>query len=338
MILELAMCGLMALGVIDEEKPVPPAPVKLIYDTDLGNDVDDALALGVIHALQDRGECELLAVTITKDHPQSAPYVDAVNTYYGRPDIPIGNVKDGVTKQDSRYTGVIEHKDGDTLRYPHDLKSGDDTPSATTLLREVLAAQPDGSVVIAQVGFSTNLARLLDSKPDNISPLNGRDLAAKKVKFISVMAGAFKPFNGKPHPEYNVVKDIPSAQRLTKDWPTPIIYSGFEIGIETALYQDAMKFDFRYQKDHILDVSYHHYHSQYRDQPSWDLTSVLYAVRPDRGYFDLSKTGYVHYDDEGYTYYREHADGKHQYLIADEGQAERVKEALALLACQPPQK
>ena len=337
MIIELAVCGLMALGAI-EDKPAPPAPVKLIYDTDLGNDVDDALALGVIHALQDRGECELLAVTVTKDHPKSAPYIDAVNTYYGRPDIPIGNVKGGVTKQDSKYTGVVDEKVGDALKYPHDLLSGDDTPDATALLREVLAAQPDDSVVIAQVGFSTNLARLLDSKADSFSPLNGRDLAAKKVKFISVMAGAFKPFNGRPHPEYNVVKDIPAAQRLTKDWPTPIIYSGFEIGIETALYQDAMKFDFRYQQDHILDVSYHLYHGQYRDQPSWDLTSVLYAVRPNRGYFDLSKTGYVHYDDEGFTYYREHPEGKHQYLIASEGQAERVKEALALLACQPPAK
>lgn len=44
-------------------------PVRLIFDTDIGNDVDDALALGVIHALQSRGECELLAVTVSKDHP-----------------------------------------------------------------------------------------------------------------------------------------------------------------------------------------------------------------------------------------------------------------------------
>ncbi len=335
--LEFLVCGLLAMGVIEDKPPVP-APVKLIYDTDMGNDVDDALALGVIHALQNRGECELLAVTITKDHPQSAPFIDAVNTFYGRPDIPIGMVKGGVTKQDSRFTPIAEHKDGDTLKYPHDLKSGDDAPDATALLRKTLAAQPDHSVVIAQVGFSTNLARLLESKGDDHSPLSGKDLAATKVKFISIMAGAFKPHNDRPHNEYNVVKDIPSAQQLLKDWPTPVIISGFEIGLETALYQDAMKFDFNYEKDHILDVAYRHYHKAYTNQPSWDLTSVLYAVRPDRGYFDLSVKGYAHYDDEGYTFFREHKDGNHQYLIASPGQAERVKEALANFATEPPVK
>lgn len=335
--IHFALCGLLALGAIDN-KPEPKPPVKLIYDTDMGNDVDDALALGVIHALQDRGECELLAVTVTKDEPMSAPFIDAVNTFYGRPDIPIGVVKDGPTRQPSKFTPIAKYEENGALKYPHDLASGDDAPDATMLLRRILAAQPDGSVVIAQVGFSTNLSRLLQSEGDDYSPLDGKELAARKVKFISVMAGAFKPFNGQPHPEYNVVKDIPAAQHLTKEWPTPIIYSGFEIGIETALYQDSLKFDYNYRKDHILDVAYHHYHDEYRDQPSWDLTSVLYAVRPDRGYFDLSVKGHVHYDDEGYTFFREHPEGKHQYLIASPGQAERVKEGLANLASQPPAK
>jgi inosine-uridine nucleoside N-ribohydrolase len=335
--LHLALCGLLALGGI-QEKPAVPAPVKLIFDTDLGNDVDDALALGVIHALQDRGECELLAVTLTKDEPLSAPFVDAVNTYFGRPDIPIGVVKDGPTKQPSKYTGIVETLADGALKYPHDLTSGNDAPDATMLLRRVLAAQPDQSVVIAQVGFSTNLSRLLETEGDDYSPLDGKELAARKIKFISVMAGAFKPFNDKPHPEYNVVMDIPAAQHLTQAWPTPIIYSGFEIGIETALYQDSLKFDFNYQPDHILEVAYRHYHDEYRDQPSWDLTSVLYAVRPNRGYFDLSVNGQVQYDEKGFTAFQEHPEGKHQYLIASPGQAERVKEILATLASQPPVK
>jgi len=65
-------------------------PVRLILDTDMGNDVDDALALAIIHALQNRGEVQLLAVTITKDNRDAAPFIDLVDTFYGRPDIPIG--------------------------------------------------------------------------------------------------------------------------------------------------------------------------------------------------------------------------------------------------------
>ena len=56
-------------------------PVPLIFDTDIGKDCDDVLALGMIHALQARCECELLAVTITKDHPLAARFTDAVNTF-----------------------------------------------------------------------------------------------------------------------------------------------------------------------------------------------------------------------------------------------------------------
>jgi hypothetical protein len=78
-------------------------PVKLIFDTDMGNDTDDLMALCMIHTLQSRGAVDLLAVTITKDHPQAAAFVDAVNTFYGRPDIPVGVVKGGVTPEPGKF-------------------------------------------------------------------------------------------------------------------------------------------------------------------------------------------------------------------------------------------
>src|SRR5262245_15901241 len=76
------------------------APVRLIFDTDMGNDIDDALALGVIHALQSRGECELLAVTLSKDNAYAAPFIDLVNTFYGRARIPVGAVRNGKTPEE----------------------------------------------------------------------------------------------------------------------------------------------------------------------------------------------------------------------------------------------
>lgn len=38
-------------------------PVKIIFDTDIGGDCDDAGALALLHRLCDMGEAELLAVT-----------------------------------------------------------------------------------------------------------------------------------------------------------------------------------------------------------------------------------------------------------------------------------
>ena len=74
-------------------------PTGIIFDTDMGNDVDDALALAMLHAFQDRHEVNLLAVTITKDNKFAAPYVDLVNTFYGHPEIPIGTVRNGKTPE-----------------------------------------------------------------------------------------------------------------------------------------------------------------------------------------------------------------------------------------------
>src|SRR5687767_5378226 len=77
--------------------PLLAAPVRLIFDTDMGNDVDDALALAMIHSLESLGESKLLAVTLTKDNPWAAPYVDLVNHFYGRGTVPIGVVRNGKT-------------------------------------------------------------------------------------------------------------------------------------------------------------------------------------------------------------------------------------------------
>jgi len=93
------------------------APVDVIFDADMGNDVDDALALGLLHALESRGECRLLAVTLTKDHPLAAAYTDAVNTFYGRGEIPISAIRGGPTPEQGRYLGVAERRDGGQPSY-----------------------------------------------------------------------------------------------------------------------------------------------------------------------------------------------------------------------------
>ncbi len=325
-------------GAAAEPGYAPEQPVRLIYDTDIGNDVDDALALGVIHALESRGECELLAVTITKDHPLSAAYVDAVNTFYGRPDIPIGVVHSGATPEPSKFTVLAETKDGGEPRYPHDLRSGDDAPEAHVLMRRILAAQPDHSVAIAQVGFSTNVARLLDSGPDEHSELNGVDLVAKKVALLSVMAGAFAPIDGKEHIEYNVVKDIPAAQALAEKCPVPIVYSGFEIGISILYPAASIEQDYNYVEHHPLAEAYQLYMPTPHERPTWDLTSVLFAVRPGRGYFGLSPAGKATVTEAGKTEFAQAEDGNHFYLTVDEIQIARVREALALLSSEPPHK
>ncbi len=319
-----------------------PGPVPLIFDTDIGNDVDDVLALGMIHALESRRECKLLAVTITKDHPLAASFTDAVNTFYGRGDVPIGVCRSGITNKEGKFNGLGAKQDGGQLRYPHDLASGRDAPDAVKLLREILAGAEDGSIVFVQVGFSTNLANLLDSQPDDISSLSGVELVKQKSRLLSMMAGAFTQIrrnDGKlyDHKEFNVVMDIPAAQKLATEWPTPIVWSGFEIGLSTRYPHQSIERDYNYVKHHPLADAYRLYNPPPHDRPTWDLTSVLYAVRPNHAYFDLSESGQVQVADDSLTTFKPAEHGLHRYLRLTDEQRIRVTEALVQLSSQPPQ-
>ncbi|MBZ5595336.1 MAG: nucleoside hydrolase [Acidobacteriia bacterium] len=308
------------------------APVRLIFDTDMGNDVDDAVALAMIHALESRGEAKLLAVTVTKDNRWAAPFIDAMNTFYGRAEIPIGVVHNGKTPEDGnmiRLPAERRRPDG-ALVYPRHLTDGREAPEAVGLLRRILAREADGQVVIVQVGFSTNLARLLDSKPDGASPLSGRDLVKRKLRLLSIMGGAFP--EGKP--EYNIETDVPAARKLFAQWPTPIVASGYEIGNKILYPAASILEDYSYVEDHPLAEAYRDYMKMPYDRPMWDPTATLYAVRPDS--FSLSAPGVITVDDKGRTRFTADANGRHRYFIATAEQNAAALRAIIELASRPP--
>ena len=319
-------------------EPPIAGPVSLIFDTDMGNDVDDAMALAIIHAFQSRGECRLLAVTVTKDNRHAARFVDLFNTFYGRGNIPIGVVRQGVTPEDGKYVRqVTTAEDDGRPRYPHDLVDGRKAPDAVELLRDVLAGEPDGSVVMLQVGFSSNLARLLDSKPDRHSPLGGVALVKKKVRLLSIMAGAFsEKMRDQRRKEYNIVKDLPASTKLLAKWPTPIVASGWEIGNAIKHPSQSMREDYGYVDHHPLQEAYGYYRGLTNDQPTYDLTSVVYAVRPTRNYFTLSEPGRITVEEDGFTRFTPAADGPHRYMSVTPEQIARVRELQSLLCSQPP--
>ena len=302
--------------------------VPVIFDTDMGNDVDDALALAMLHALESRGECRLIGVTVTKDNSWAPVYVDLVNTFYGRGQIPVGMVKGGVTPEASKMIQTPSERrraDGSWV-YPRRLASGAEAVEAVALLRRLLAAEKDGSVVIVQVGFSTNLARLLRSGPEAV------ELARRKVKLLVLMAGNF----AEAKPEFNVERDVASAQVLLREWPGAIVASGFEIGNAMLFPASAVEHDFGYAKDHPVAEAYRDYKTMPYDRPTWDVTAALYAVRPDRGYFRLSPPGTISADDRGRTTFRADASGRHRYLLLDDAQRARALEAMVMLASEPP--
>jgi inosine-uridine nucleoside N-ribohydrolase len=227
----------------------------------------------------------------------------------------------GVTPADSAMIRVpAERKRPDgSFAYPHKILSGADAPDAVAVLRKALEGQPDHSVTIVQVGFSTNLAHLLD---------DSRGLVARKVKLLVMMAGDFAKHN----PEFNIKMDIPSAQKLLRDWPTPIVTSGFEIGNSMLFPASSITRDF--PADHPVADAYRNYQKFPYDRPTWDITAALYAVRPNDGYFSLSEPGTINVDAKGVTTLIAAADGRHRYLVMSDAQRARALEAMILLSSQ----
>jgi hypothetical protein len=197
--------------------PVPQSgPVDLIVDGDLGVSCQDAAALAVLNRLADAGAIRLLALGYPLGSQDGPPALDAVETYYGRPDVPIGIWKGAGTAETDLYAYAL-------ARGPHDLPARDQLPEAAALYRDILATRPDSSVVMLALGPLHDLAQLLDSS---------RALVAAKVKRLVVMGGAYP--NGS---EANFRAGMqqgggyPGAtSKALSGWPTPIVFLGSELG------------------------------------------------------------------------------------------------------------
>lgn len=172
-------------------KAVAATPVNVILDTDMGGDCDDVGALFVLHGALERGEVKLLTTMGCVSSSAIAPAIDGINTWFGRPEIPVGTLKDPGLLEGPHYTAEL------AKHYPSRFPRSEDYPDAVRLYREVLAAQPDRSVVIVAVGPLRNIANLLKSGPDAASDLDGSKLVERKVKRLDIMGGKYPPHPSK---------------------------------------------------------------------------------------------------------------------------------------------
>jgi purine nucleosidase len=312
------------------------APVRLLVDTDLAADVDDVGALAVLHALADRGEAEILAAMVSSRNRHSVACLSALNTWYGRRDVPIGAVRSQVAGYPKDVGRDVESKYTEEIakRFPLDLRSAKDAQDAVALYRRTLAGQPDGSVVIVTLGFLTNLKNLLDSGADDVSPLNGEDLVRRKVRLWACMGGKFPdgrfPDGGG---EYNVGYDTFASVRAINDWPTPVVFSGFEIGAAIKTGEGLRNLP----EESPVRAAYRLFNGV-QNRESWDQTAVLYAVRGARDYWTESTPGLnlMHARvPQGYNEWLAAPSARHRYLVERMPPRElgRVIEELML---QPP--
>ena len=300
------MLGLAVWMVVDASAANPvPTPVRLIFDTDIQGDADDVGTVAVLHALVDSCEAQILAMGVSSKNPWSPLCLSALNTYFGRGNIPLGVLKGPGSSKRSRYARQIAEE------FPRNLKSLDDAPDAAMLYRGVLAAQADKSVVMVSVGFLSNLRNLLLTKPDDVSPLDGRELVAKKVKAWVCMGGQFPE-----GPEAcNLRRDSHAAAYAIEHWPSRIVFSGGELGIQIQTGAGLRKLP----ADSPVRRAYQLFNGL-TNRASWDQTAVLYAVRGLEGglsdVWKLHNKGSIHFDQEtAYVQWRDQPQRDHAYLV-----------------------
>ena len=297
-----------------DPEPDPGGVPLVILDSDMGPDIDDALALAMLHAYEKLGRADIAAVTVSRNSDIGARYVDLLNTFYGRPDIPIG-VYRGSTPQDGNeyyYTGDVVSSG----RYAYDVHENP-IPQGFEVMRRVLADAPDQGVILVQIGYSTNTAKLLQSGPDEISPLTGRELVEAKVKLLSVMGGR----NDSSATEFNIQADVPSARLVFGSWPGHLIQSDANLGQGILYPLASIVEDFDDALPHPIPDSYlnkpipwHQANGDFYDMRSWDLTSVMAGLEDPSSYFPVTGPGSVTVDDQGRSRFVADPDGLHRSL------------------------
>ena len=296
----------LTAGLLHGQSVQKNQPVSVIFDTDMGPDYDDVGAIAMLHAFADAGQARILATIASTNYSNVAPVLSVLNTYFNRPNVPIGVPKgEAISDRDTQHWS-------DTLvaRYPHAIKSNEATPDAVALYRQILAKQPDHSVTVITVGFLTNLANLLNSPADQYSTLSGKALVAKKIKQVVSMAGKFP--SGR---EYNVHRDSVSSKIVFANWPTPILMSGFEIGqqIHSGLpLTQNTKIQHSPVKD-VFRISLPKSAEDKNGRMSWDQTAVLVGVKGYEPYYTV-KSGRLTMNPDGSNGWDSSGKG-HQHLV-----------------------
>jgi len=167
----------------------------VIFDTDIGTDIDDAYALV---ALIKRPELELLGVTtVSSDAVARARLAAKLLSVAGGkwPSVP---VYAGISTA-TQYMKQVEWAEGFTSPSLHD-------DGGVEFMRQQINARP-GEITLIAVGELTNIAALLNSQPD----------IGKKIRAISLMGGAvyrgYAP-GSKPEPEWNIKSNAAAARTV----------------------------------------------------------------------------------------------------------------------------
>ncbi|HET8979047.1 MAG TPA: nucleoside hydrolase [Solirubrobacteraceae bacterium] len=236
----------------------------VIIDSDMFTSADDVGAMSMAFA-----DANVLAVNLNQrvmngQRPVSIDTykcANAIAAFYGAPNVPIGvqSTPTTVAPNTPDFVGPCGKLDPNPV--PSTFQSA--VSVDTTALTNAAA----NSVVIICTGYEGNLEALLKAQPT---------LVSTKVKELVIMGGGYPTWTKAPG-ENNFYGDPASAAYVAANWPTPIVYSGQEVGdavltghsVSTSLPAYAP-----------LRVAYEAFVGEGRNIYSYDLTAAYHGIVP----------------------------------------------------------
>ncbi len=303
---------------------------KLIIDTDLGFDCDDAGALAIANILKNKGELDILAVTHSVNRKIGCDAIKLINDYYGNPDIPVGVAERYALNADKFYEEFYAK-----FHYSETFAGWGEKPSfykilnalnlekyenfkydsAKKVIADALEKSDDKSLTILCIGQANNVADVIDENAG---------LFYKKVKRVVVMCGNFNDYDYEYRlgdmywkGEFNVILDVKSAQKLFAEKNLPVYVLDFNQGFDVLSGEP-----FGAQNDNPVKTAYFvHGNGRSFNMPSWDIMALMFASGRFGDLFSVSESGVVSVDDNGKTTFSV-GNGEHRLIYRKESSAE----------------
>lgn len=242
-----------------------PSPEKVIIDTDIGDDIDDAFALAL--ALRSP-ELQILGVTTTFGDTQlRAQLAERLLTEAGRSDIPVAAGPPAHVK--STFTQRVYAEGGHFDPAAHQ--------GAVDFLLEQIRRYPD-QITLIGIGPLVNVGAAIDQDPTTF----------RKLKRVVIMGGSvYRGYDdsasyGPPVPpsaEWNIIQNISGAQKLFASG-VPLYVMPLD---STQLKLDEVKRAFLFRQGQpltdALTLLYHQW--GYQTPTLFDPMAVSFAIKPD---------------------------------------------------------
>lgn len=309
-----------------------PEPIRLIVETDMGNDIDDALAFDLIYKAMDDGRVDLLAIGNHKLSPTATDYIDILNTWYGYPDIPLAQSPTPVLNDHAPdYTAAVcamTREDGSPAFAPEQDPGTDRRPRHALPPHAGRAARPLGNRTFFRIRDRTGKTPRQPGRR-HLAP-HGPRTGGPQGEDALDHGGSY---GEKQRAEFNVVNDIPAMRKLFAEWTrrscrTPSSWESKScIPVRPSRTISA-------GRNSTVVEGYKNYHKMPYDRASWDLLSVVYLLHPE--YFTESEPGTVAVDDKGFTNFSPGPDGRHRWLTATPEQLTRLRDCIVRTTTRAP--